>query len=225
MVNINEINRASCAALIATMALTMSACGGGGKTDEDDGCFWNFIYGMEMCMGNLLNSSRPNQGVGFEADTGGALSSELSPDSAITNEYEPNSLLDNANVVTLTAVSTGSPPGIDIIGNVKTSGDTADFFILAPTRSSSYDIFLCGDNCTEIRQSDAVYLMVYDQSQTTIASTSVGGNVTQKLTVNLTAGLAYYVEVNGYNMAGVEYHYRLKVTDSREETTGVRSNF
>ena len=214
MINVNDIKGTAGHALLIVIAITMAACGGGDKEKKEDGCFWSFLHGTEICLwGNLLNSSPSNQGVEAETDKGGLPSGETSSGLALVNEYEPNNSLDNANVVTLTAESTDSLSGIEINGGVHASDDAADYFILTPNRSSSYDILLCGENCTEIRQSDAVYLMVYDQSQTTIASTPLGGNVTQKLTVNLAAGLAYYIEVNGYNRVDVEYDYRLVITD------------
>ncbi len=46
-----------------------------------------------------------------------------------------------------------------------------------------------------------------------VTDVAAGDNVTQKLTVNLAAGLAYYIEVNGYNTVDVEYDYRLVITD------------
>jgi hypothetical protein len=35
----------------------------------------------------------------------------------------------------------------------------------------------------------------------------------QRLVVELTAGLAYYVEVNGYNTASMRYDYKLVIID------------
>ena len=62
-------------------------------------------------------------------------------------------------------------------------------------------------------QSDEVYLMVYDQSQSTIASTSVGAVEEQRFAVDLVAGLAYYVEINGYNTGSTAEEYRLVIID------------
>ena len=69
------------------------------------------------------------------------------------------------------------------------------------------------DTCGDALQSDEVYLMVYDQSQSTIASTPVGTFETQRLSIDLVAGLAYYVEVNGYNTGSTAEDYKLVIID------------
>ena len=73
-------------------------------------------------------------------------------------------------------------------------------------------MYLCEETCSEHPVDDEVYLMVYDQSQTTIASTPIGGESEKFLGVELSAGLAYYVEINAYNIAG-DYDYKLVVID------------
>ena len=55
--------------------------------------------------------------------------------------------------------------------------------------------------------------MIYDQYQTTITGTPVGTITRQEIAADLTAGFAYYVEVNGYNSGGAIYDYRLMVID------------
>lgn len=55
--------------------------------------------------------------------------------------------------------------------------------------------------------------MVYGQSQSTLASTSVGSVETQHLGVELVAGLAYYVEVNGYSTGSTAEDYKLVIID------------
>jgi hypothetical protein len=55
--------------------------------------------------------------------------------------------------------------------------------------------------------------MVYDQSQSTVAGTPVGSIETQHLGIDLVAGLAYYVEVNGYNTGSTGEDYRLVIID------------
>jgi hypothetical protein len=103
--------------------------------------------------------------------------------------------------------------GIDIDGNVNQSDDASDFFIVTPWRSGRFLIYLCTETCGETLDSDQVYLMVYDQSQNTIASTSVGSIVTQRIRVDMYAGLAYYVEVNGYNTGTENLDYKLVIID------------
>lgn len=128
-------------------------------------------------------------------------------------EFEPNSTLDNANPVSFRNATAEEHIGIEVTGSVTEAGDPADFFILTPPRSGQFLIYLCDQSCAETLHSDAVYLMVYDQSQSTIESTAVGSVIEQKLGVELTAGLAYYVEVNAYNSGSSRVDYRLVLID------------
>jgi hypothetical protein len=128
-------------------------------------------------------------------------------------EYEPNSTLDNANPVSFRSAAPEEHIGIEITGAVNQVDDPADFFIFTPPRSGQFLVYLCSDTCTESLESDQVYLSVYDQSQTTIASTPVGTVETQRLGVDLVAGLAYYVEVNGYNTGSTAEDYKLVIID------------
>ena len=128
-------------------------------------------------------------------------------------EYEPNNTLDNANPVSFGSAAPDEHIGIDIAGAINQSNDTADFFIFTPPRSGHFLVYLCADTCTDALQSDEVYLMVYDQSQTTVASTPVGAVETQRLGLDFVAGLAYYVEVNGYNTGSAAADYKLVIID------------
>lgn len=128
-------------------------------------------------------------------------------------EYEPNSTFDNANPVNFLDGDPDQSIGIEILGNVKQNDDGADYFIFTPTRSETFLIYLCGDTCVDHPVTDEVYIAVYDQSQTTIASTPIGTESEQFVRANLTAGLAYYVEINGYNTGAAAYDYKLVVID------------
>lgn len=128
-------------------------------------------------------------------------------------EYEPNNTLDNANAVSFRAAEPDEHIGMDITGAVNSIDDPADFFIFTPPRSGHFLVYLCADSCTKSLHTDRVYLMVYDQSQSTLASTSVGSAETQHLGIDLVAGLAYYVEVNGYNTGSTAQDYRLVIID------------
>lgn len=128
-------------------------------------------------------------------------------------EYEPNSTLDNANPVGFRSAAPDEHIGMDITGAVNSADDRADSFIFTPPRSGHFLVYLCADTCTESLQTDRVYLMVYDQSQSTVASTPVGSVEIQHLGVDLVAGLAYYVEVNGYNTGSATEDYTLIVID------------
>ena len=129
------------------------------------------------------------------------------------NEFEPNNSPGNANVVTLPTGPIDTSVGLIIDGNVQSATDAADYFIFTPNRSGVFSAFLCAVTCAEILQDDAVYMMIYDQSQTTIAGTSVGSIVPQELAADLTSGIAYYIQVQGYNTGEESYDYRLVIID------------
>ena len=128
-------------------------------------------------------------------------------------EFEPNSTLDNANPVAFRNATADKHIGIEITGSVSQTDDSSDFFILSPPRSGHFLVYLCDESCGETLHSERVYLMVYDQSQSTIVSTSLGSVVKQQLGVDLLAGLAYYVEVNGYNTGPSPVDYKLVLID------------
>ena len=123
---------------------------------------------------------------------------------AAVTEYEPNNVLNNANIVSL-------PAGSQLEGSVSSIDDASDFYIFTPTRTGTHTILLCGDTCDAAIEDNAAYVMIYDQNQTTIASTPVATIASQEITAELTAGFAYYVEVNGYNAGAFNYDYRLAV--------------
>jgi hypothetical protein len=128
-------------------------------------------------------------------------------------EYEPNSTLDNANPMTFRNAKAEEHIGLDITGSVSQGGDTSDFFVFTPPRSGHFLVYLCEGTCSDIVHSDQVYLMVYDQSQSTIAATPVGTVAKQQLGVDMHSGLAYYVEVNGYNTGSSPLEYKLVIID------------
>ena len=130
-----------------------------------------------------------------------------------TTEFEPNSTLDNANVVQFLTAPLTHSVGIDISGSVQESVDDSDFFIFTPDRSDRHAIYLCAETCGQFLEDDSVHIMLYDQSQTTIVGTPVGTIVEQVVSAELTAGLAYYVEVRGHNTGATPYTYQLVIID------------
>lgn len=128
-------------------------------------------------------------------------------------EFEPNNTLDNANVVQFLTAPIDHSVGIDIQGSVQESADESDFFVFTPNRSDRHGIYLCADTCNTFLEDDAVYIMLYDQHQTTIVGTPVGAMAEQMVSAELTAGLAYYVEVHGLKTADTPYSYQLVIID------------
>ena len=195
------------------LALALSGCGGDDKKKQG---------GQQSCLSNPLifvfclldpSTSAPEQGSG--AGTVSNVAAATAGESANIGqfgEYEPNNLLDNANIVSIPDGSADKSASLHLTGTVQGTHDVADFFVFTPTRSGAHLIYLCADTCDESLEEDSAYIMIYDQSQTTIASTPVGTIARQEFAVDLTAGFAYYVEVNGYATAD-RYDYQLAITN------------
>ena len=200
-------------ALLLSMLLMMTACGdGGGKEKKGGGnsCANPLLF--IFCV-ILSGTSAPEPG----SDYGTSSMVSAAADGETANldqasEYEPNNLLDNANVVTFPAASANESTGLRLSGAVQGSSDIADYFVFTPTHSGAHLIYLCADTCDESLEDDSAYIMIYDQNQTTIASTPVGTIARQEFAVDLTAGFAYYVEVNGYAAAD-RYEYQLAIAN------------
>ena len=200
-------------ATLLSMLLMLAACGGGGDKEKKGGgnsCANPLIF--IFCV-ILSGTSAPEMG----PDDGTSSMVSAAADGEPANldqagEYEPNNLLDNANVVTFPAGSPDVSTGLRLSGTVQGTDDIADYFVFTPTRSGAHLIYLCADTCDESLEGDSAYIMIYDQNQTTIASTPVGTIARQEFAVDLTAGFAYYVEVNGYAAAD-RYDYQLAITN------------
>jgi hypothetical protein len=187
--------------MIAALAL-LAGCGGGDKKKKSEP---TCLDSVEIFLGCVLFS---------ESGTESGLAS--APSGASFDEYEPNNLLANANLLSLPAMSTDAAEPVTIGGSITSLVDTTDFFIFTPPASGAYRLFVCEASCDTAAIDDAFYLMVYDQSQTTIAATPVGVAAEQSVDVDLTAGLAYYVEINGYNAGNVRYDYQLAFSKLQE---------
>jgi hypothetical protein len=185
---------------IICLAALLGGCGGGDdkkKSNNSDTCFDNPVI-FFFC---VVASETDSTGSGALATGSGSTSSV-----AAVAEYEPNNVLNNANIVSLSS-------DVQLEGSVRSNDDASDFFVFTPTRSGTHTILLCGDNCDAGVEDDAAYIMIYDQNQTTIAGTPIATVASQQVTTELTAGMAYYVEVNGYNAVAFDYEYRLAITD------------
>ncbi len=204
-------------ALLAVLA-SLAGCGG----DDDSGaqiCMILLVIPVPCSAGTPVSEPAstqtppPAETSPPPAETSGSTSSggERSLAMNRVNEYEPNNTLNNANVVQFLTAPMDTSVGIDIKGNVHDTDDQADFFIFTPDRSGSYLFYLCADTCAEFVEDDAVYVMLYDQYQTTIVSTPVGTVAEQVFSAELTAGLAYYVEVHGVSTASMSYAYQLVI--------------
>ena len=204
------------AALLAMT--TLAACGGGSEDESQCSAVVAVVTAGLGCLGTVTVTSPPPPPPPVNPPPASPPPPPPPPGSNVVRmefhtEYEPNNTLDNANPVGFRAASSDEHIGMDITGAVNSTDDPADFFIFTPPRSGHFLVYLCSDTCTETLQTDRVYLMVYDQSQSTVASTPVGSVETQHLGVDLVAGLAYYVEVNGYNTESTTEDYKLVIID------------
>ena len=179
----------------------------------------NFIdFVTSACLNRVIENivTGGGSGGGSDGSSGGGTSSDSGGSSTQggliirpQTEIEPNNTLDNANALQFPPGPSDTHVGIRLSGSVHDTDDVADFFILTPNRSGIYRMFVRNVDCNCYANGDALYLMVYDQSQTTIASTPVGTEEPVLLNVELTSGLAYYVEVNGYDTLSGHYGYEL----------------
>ena len=200
MKNIDKIRETAIRTAQLSLLATLAACG---SSSEENPCGAKNIGEAFVCaLNDALGDSKPTEA----PITGATVIVEF-------DEFEPNNSLDNANIVTIGAGRTDSSDGSEIQGNLTGADDTADYFIFTPNRSSTFNLFLCADTCAEIEQHDGVYIMIYDQNQTTIASTTVGSTATLQLDAELKSGLAYYVEIRGYDIGAESYAYRLVIAD------------
>jgi hypothetical protein len=194
--------------LFGLMAI-LAGCGGGGdsKKQQDNNCLDNIVF-FFLCAASSSTD---------DSSTAGKSSAESTVASTTTftsvDEYEPNNVLSNANIMALPTGSAGTPHGLELSGSVRQLDDASDYYVFTPNQSGSHTILLCSETCAGSVEDDAAYIMIYDQSQTTIASTPIGTRARQEITAELTAGLAYYVEVNGYNAGAQQLDYRLAIVD------------
>ena len=196
------------ATLFGLMTIVAGCGGGDDKKKQQNNCLDNIVYFFLCAFGSSVDD--PNA-AGKPSSDSGVTGATIAHSSVA--EYEPNNVLSNANIVTMPSALTDASKGVEFRGSVQTGVDASDFFIFTPDQSGSHRILLCAETCAESLEDDSVYIMIYDQNQTTIASTPVGTTVSQEVTANLTAGFAYYVEVNGYNAGAERYDYRLAVID------------
>jgi hypothetical protein len=204
-------------AMLAVMA-GLAGCGGDDDKSDTHLCLVLFIIPAQCSSGATAPVQQPilAESPTAQAGTDKGANNAIDSRPVILNqvdEFEQNNTLDNANIVQFLSASYDNAVAIEISGSVEQPTDAADFFIFTPERSAQYDIYLCGASCDEVVEDDAVYIMIYDQFQTTIDGTPVGTLAEQTVTAELSAGLAYYVEVHGYNTGPMDYPYQLVIKD------------
>ena len=172
----------------------LAACGG--KSEQEQACEAAADGILPILNGIQCLTGAAGEPASKPADSG---VTAIANDSSDFVEYEPNTTLDNAN-----PISMGSA-GLTIGGQVSAGDDQADHFVFSPQSGGAFSIYLCASTCESVLQTDALSLMVLDQSQTTVAATPVGVTGEQAVSASLDAGMAYYVSVGGVAESG-SYH-------------------
>ena len=202
---------------IASLALAASLCGCGGGGGDNQDCGGDLavaVTGGLSCLGTVTKTSPPPPPPPPPPATG-----EPPPEKSNRvhmqhfTEFEPNNVMDNANPVSFRSAPATDHIGISVKGTVTQDTDPTDFVIFTPTRSGPFLVHVRRNGETEIAETDSIYIAVFDQSQSTLDATPVGISTEQILHVEFTAGLAYYVQVNGYNTGAGGFDYELVIID------------
>ena len=180
--------------------------------EEKEEQFCNFIdLATSLCLNKVIEGAI----TGTLPTTGGSgTSNQTGINVELFDEYEPNNTLNNDNPLYFPSTDGSTREGIKVLGVVRDLDDVSDFFVFTPTRTGDYSISIRTGNCSCTATANGVYLMVYDQSQTTIASTPIATEAWLGLETRLNAGVAYYVEVNGADTYGVHFGYDLLIHES-----------
>jgi len=170
-------------------------------------------YGCKETIPTGSGSGSGSSGGGGGASGGTATDNSHTANIARYEEYEPNSVPENANPVAFPTVSGDIVPGIEITGAVRDVSDESDYFILSPNQGGVYAIYLCADTCTEHPTDSMVAIRVIDQFGTVIAGNPLYEESTKIVTAALDAGLPYYIQVLGFDTDEQEYPYKLVIID------------
>ena len=146
-------------------------------------------------------------------------SADIAGDSRIATVYrqgeaEPNDSSQMANPLTFPLPVADERVATDVDGLVSGVGsDYDDFFVFTPSETGLYAIYLCNDPliCTRGTATKDWFLSLSDQDFVAIAGTNGGKVESQRLTVELQAGLPYYVGVHVWHVASRPFEYNLTV--------------
>ncbi len=193
---------------VCTLLATLAACGGSSKQHDSCELAANLVFPIINGLACHFGTSDAGSGKPVSGGVAGFSPSANISAVASFDEYEPNSTLDNANPL---PVDGDAVIGLAVDGRIASSGDGADHFVFTPVKSGVYEIYLCNATCDQVLESEALTLMILDQSQSTIAGTPIGTRVPHGVLADLDAGLAYYVQVGGYGDIAAPLDYRLVI--------------
>lgn len=127
-----------------------------------------------------------------DGSTGGSTDGDGS--GADDEEMEPNDSWETATLISLSGSS------VTYAGNVDDTNDVSDYFSFTPGASGSYTITLNG-----LDEMDDIDLAVRDSNGNVLDSSEDFGP-DEAVTIILSAGLVYYIEVYGYEtLTGADY--------------------
>lgn len=192
--------------MVLSLLSILAACGG--KSEQEAACDQAAAGNFPILNGLVCIFGAADDGAVAlaESDTGGPADGNVSYGYQ-NSEYEPNTSLDNSNPLVV------DDDAIAITGIVGRNGDTADNFVFTPSQTGDYRFSLCAAACDQAIADDMLILMVLDQSQTTIASTSLGTKGEKSLALRLSAGVAYYTAVSSFGASG---DYRLVIAGTAD---------
>lgn len=209
------------ASYIVTLLLTtlLAGCGGGDEPEPLPTCLQNPLNFL-MCVfvpesgtsptgpGTTGKVSSATQVLGTPIGVDGDEASVIS-----YADFEPNDSIDNANIVSFPVSLDASATGVSIDGSISGADDDADSFVFTPARSGLHSIYVCAETCESAAQSDDLSILLLDQYQTTVDGTTVIGTTNLEVAAELTAGLAYYVQLRGNGPDVTQQDYRLVIVD------------
>lgn len=145
-------------------------------------------------------------------------SAEIAGDSRVATLYrqgeaEPNGSLQAAEPMLFPAQISAERVAADIDGSIHSAnGDSADYYVFTPPKSGDYHVYLCNDPlaCQRGTVTDEQTLVVYDQDFTVLAVTCCL-LMQQSMSLQLSAGLPYYVSVVSQNPTSNSWEYNLTV--------------
>jgi hypothetical protein len=204
----HHTNRVYISTRIALLGLFLVLAACGGKSDQEKACDEVSAGHFPLVNGIMCVFGATDNGTPIQSDAGTLSIAANGPSLADqVGEYEPNSSLNNANPIVLSDTAT------TISGNLAFADDASDNFVFTPIRTGDYRVYLCADTCDHVLESGALDLMVLDQSQSTIAATSLGQANEKILFTRLNAGAAYYITVG---TLGGDESYRLAIAENAE---------
>ncbi len=146
-------------------------------------------------------------------------SADIAGDSRIATvfrqgEAEPNDSLQSANPLTFPMRIATERVATDVAGSVSgVDNDNDDFFLFTPPETGIYQVYLCNDPLVCIRGTvtEKWFLSLSDQNLVVFAGTTAGLMEEQVVTVQLDAGLPYYVGIHVWDAATTSWDYNLTI--------------